>query len=90
MPKCAKSLLVGQCDELGETRGSISPLLHNGEQVGVALRTREHVNPIYVSIGHRISLASAAEVVLQCCLRHRLPEPTRLADILVARQKAAR
>ncbi len=87
---CAKSLLVGNHDELGETRGSISPLMQNGEQVGVALRTRENVNPVYVSIGHRIALASAIDVVLQCCLRYRLPEPTRLADILVARERETR
>ena len=86
---CAKSLLVGEYDELGETRGSTSPLVHNGERVGVTLRTRDGVNPVYVSAGHRITLASAVDVVLQCCLRYRLPEPTRLADILVAREKEA-
>lgn len=82
---CAKSLLVGTHDELGEMRGSTSPLMHNGEQVGVALRTRDSVNPVYVSVGHRIALASAVDVVLQCSLRYRLPEPIRLADMLVAR-----
>jgi len=61
--------------------------MHNGECVGIAVRTRDDVKPIYVSIGHRLSLAAAVNISLACCGGYRLPEPTRLADKLVARQR---
>lgn len=78
----AKSRLVGSHDEPGPARGSRTPLLHDGEVVGAVLRTRTGVRPLYVSIGHRLSLEAAVEWVLACALRFRLPEPTRLADRL--------
>ncbi|WP_316975669.1 deoxyribonuclease V [Shumkonia mesophila] len=78
----AKSRLCGEHDEPGSARGSRTPLLHRGEVIGVVLRTRTGVRPLYVSIGHRISLEAAVEWVLACAPRFRLPEPTRLADKL--------
>ena len=83
----AKSLLVGKFENLGETRGSIAPLIHRNEQVGVALRTKDKVQPVYVSIGHRISLKTATNFVLQCAPKYRLPETTRLADKLASYRK---
>jgi len=83
----AKSLLVGKFENLGETRGSIAPLVHRSEQVGVALRTKDKVQPVYVSIGHRISLKTATDFVLQCAPKYRLPETTRLADKLASYRK---
>ncbi|MGI9035507.1 MAG: deoxyribonuclease V [Pyrinomonadaceae bacterium] len=76
----AKSLLVGKFENLGETRGSISPLIYRNEQVGVALRTKGKVQPVFVSIGYKISLKTAIEYVLKCAPKYRLPETTRLAD----------
>lgn len=78
----AKSRLCGTHDEPGPARGARTPLLHRGEVVGTVLRTRTGVRPLYVSIGHRISLEAAVEWVLACAPRYRLPEPTRLADKL--------
>ena len=78
----AKSRLIGTHDEPGPDRGSRTPLLHGGEVVGTVLRTRTGVRPLYVSIGHRLSLEAAVEWVLACAPRFRLPEPTRLADKL--------
>jgi deoxyribonuclease V len=75
----AKSVLIGKFDELDEERGSWKPLIDNGEIVGIVLRSRVKVKPIYVSIGHRISLDSAREIVLQCCKKFKLPEPIRKA-----------
>ncbi len=83
----AKSLLVGKFENLGETRGSTAPLMHRGEQVGVVLRTKDKVQPVYVSIGHRISLKTATGFVLQCAPKYRLPETTRLADKLASYRK---
>jgi deoxyribonuclease V len=55
-----------------------------GEVVGAALRTHSGVKPIYVSIGHRISLETAIELVLRCTSKYRLPEPTRQAHHLAS------
>lgn len=78
----AKSRLCGEHDEPGPARGARTPLLHRGEVVGTVLRTRTGVRPLYVSVGHRMSLEAALEWVLACAPRFRLPEPTRLADRL--------
>lgn len=61
-------------------RGATSPLVLDGEQVGVALRTRDGVKPVFVSVGHRIDLAAACSFVLALANTFRLPETTRLAD----------
>jgi deoxyribonuclease V len=78
----AKSRLTGMHDEPGCERGAWTPLLDDGELIGACLRTRSGARPIYVSIGHRVSLETAIRFVLQCTTRYRLPEPTRLADQL--------
>jgi deoxyribonuclease V len=76
---CAKSLLVGRHEEPGLQKGSVADLVHRGEVVGRVVRTRERVSPVYVSVGNGIDLSSAVELVLACCTRYRLPEPTRQA-----------
>ena len=78
---CAKSILCGEHQSLGEEAGSQAKLLDNGELIGAALRTKSGVKPIYVSVGHRINLVSALEWVMKCCRGYRLPEPTRLAHL---------
>jgi deoxyribonuclease V len=77
---CAKSLLVGQYEEPGRERGAMSPLLFEGERVGMVLRTRDNVKPIFVTQGHRVSLESAVLLVNQCLDGFRIPKPTREAD----------
>ena len=83
----AKSLLVGKYGALGETRGSIAPLIHRNEQVGVVLRTKDKIQPVYVSVGHKISIETAVDYVLQCTPKYRLPETTRLADKMASYRK---
>jgi deoxyribonuclease V len=78
----AKSRLIGEHAEPGRLRGDCTPLTHGGETIGAVLRTREGVRPLYVSVGHRISLEVAAAWVLRLCTRYRLPEPIRVADRL--------
>jgi len=82
---CAKSILVGRYGELGLEAGSQSPLVDRGEQVGVALRTKSKVSPVYVSPGHLIDLDSAVNLVLRSTGKYRQPEPTRQAHLLVNR-----
>jgi deoxyribonuclease V len=77
---CAKSILVGEAEEPGARAGSTSPLVDHGETVGMALRTRDRVRPIYVTVGHRVALESAVRIVCQCTDGFRIPKPTREAD----------
>jgi deoxyribonuclease V len=78
---CAKSILCGQHQPVGEDAGSNAELLDNGELIGAALRTKSKVRPIYVSVGHKINLVLALQLVMKCCRGYRLPEPTRLAHL---------
>jgi deoxyribonuclease V len=84
---CAKSRLLGTFDEPGPAAGDASPLTHAGEQVGLVLRTKPRTNPVFVSVGHRVDLPSAVAVLQACLTKYRIPEPTRLADIEVAKVK---
>lgn len=79
---CAKSRLVGDHEEPGIERGSWAPLVDAGETVGAVVRTRTGVRPVYVSVGHRVSLPTAIELTLRLTPRYRLPETTRWADRL--------
>ena len=75
----AKSRLCGEYEEPGPARGDASPLMVGEEQIGWVLRSRERVKPLFVSPGHRVSMASCRELVMQCVTRYRLPETTRWA-----------
>jgi len=78
---CAKSLLCGQHEEPDAEPGDYAEVVDRGETIGVALRTRLGVKPVYVSIGHKVDLETAIYWVLECCRGYRLPEPTRLAHL---------
>jgi len=78
---CAKSILLGNHKPLGEKVGSYAELVDSEQVIGAALRTKLGTKPVYVSIGHKISLNSAIKWVLNCCRGYRLPEPTRLAHL---------
>jgi deoxyribonuclease V len=78
----AKSRLCGEHGPLPTEAGARVPLTDAGEVIGLVLRTRTDVAPLYVSSGHLISLESAAHWTLRLCRGHRLPEPARLADRL--------
>lgn len=77
---CAKSRLCGEHAEPGLKAGSWEPLMDGEAVIGAAVRTKDATNVVYVSVGHRICLESAIRLVLRCCTRYRIPEPTRLAD----------
>lgn len=78
----AKSLLTGRHDEVGVTKGSHTPLRAGQEIIGAVVRSRDGVNPLYVSVGHRLTLTEAIDITLACTIRYRLPEPTRQAHLL--------
>ncbi len=82
---CAKTKLVGEHKEVGPRKGQYQSLYYRKERVGVALRTRTGVKPIYVSPGHLADIPSSVRLVLRCCNSYRIPEPIRQAHLLANR-----
>jgi deoxyribonuclease V len=80
----AKSRLCGEYRTPGSRKGNRARLMLDGEQVGLVLRTRDHVRPLFVSVGHRVTLNDARRWTLRACRGVRLPEPTRRADRYVS------
>jgi deoxyribonuclease V len=76
---CAKSRLIGTHDEPGNDPGDWVPLYDGEETIGAVVRSRVRVKPLYISIGHRVDLATAIDLVLRCTRGYRLPETTRYA-----------
>jgi deoxyribonuclease V len=89
---CAKSILVGRHGPLADEQGASADLIDRGEVVGVAVRLRAHVSPVYVSIGHLMDLPTAVAIVTSMGSGYREPETTRRAHRLVneMRRQAAR
>lgn len=80
---CAKSLLTGKFETLPEAAGSESLIYDRDEVIGAALRTKNKVNPVFISPGHRINLKQSLAIIKQCVNGYRIPEPTRKAHLLV-------
>jgi deoxyribonuclease V len=78
---CAKSRLIGTHEEPSKEKGAYTYLYDKAEVIGVVLRTRTNISPVYVSIGHKISLPTTVELVLKCTTKFRIPEPLRTAHI---------
>lgn len=78
----AKKRFVGTYDEPGLEKGARSVLMHHDEVIGTVLRTRTRVKPVFVSVGHRITLEEATALTEQAATRTKLPEPNRLAHRL--------
>jgi deoxyribonuclease V len=88
---CAKSVLYGRFEEPAPGKGAYTPMIaDDGEIIGAAVRTRDRVKPVYVSVGNRIDLKTAVEIVLKCATRYRIPEPLRAAHRLSVGKEAVR
>jgi len=86
----AKKVLTGHSAmQLHQVRGAFVPLRDGREQIGWLLRSKVGCLPLVISPGHRVAMASAAELVMRFVARYRLPEPTRLADRLASRRGLA-
>jgi deoxyribonuclease V len=82
---CAKSPLFGRYEEPGPNRGDKAPLTDpKGRMIGSVVRTRDRTKPLYVSVGHLVSLRKAVSIVLSCTGRFRIPEPLRAAHRLAS------
>ena len=79
----AKKVLVGSFNKMKKERGNHSTLVDGEEEIGLALHTKDSVNPIFISVGHKSDLHSSMDIVLSCATKYRTPEPTRQADIIV-------
>jgi deoxyribonuclease V len=80
---CAKSRLIGHFGTLPRQAGSAVPLTQDDQQLGMVVRTKTGVQPVYVSPGHLIDIVSSVDLVLRCCRGYRIPEPTRQAHLHV-------
>lgn len=76
---CGKTLLIGKYIEPPNQRGAYTDLIHRGQHIGVILRTRINVKPVYISVGHLIDLPTCIELIMRCTTSYRLPEPIRMA-----------
>jgi deoxyribonuclease V len=85
---CAKSMLIGEFKAPKRTAGAWSDLIDKGEVIGRVVRTKTGVNPLFVSVGHKIDLDSAVRLTLAACRGYRLPEPTRRAHLYVNELRA--
>jgi len=81
-----ETILIGEHGRVAAAKGRWTPLTDGGEVIGAVLRTRTGVKPLFVSIGHRVSLETAVQYVMACDTRYRLPETTRWAHHLASAQ----
>jgi deoxyribonuclease V len=86
---CAKSRLVGEHRPVGRERGRRARLWYEGRIVGSVVRTRDAVQPVYVSPGHLSDIQTSVRLVLRCCRGYRLPETTRAAHRFVNEVRSA-
>ena len=75
----AKNRLCGEAEMPPDERGAYTLLKDNGETIGAVVRTRTGVEPVYVSVGHKISLEVSIRITLETARNYRLPEPIRAA-----------
>jgi len=80
---CAKSRLVGKFEAPDNVSLASSPMFHNDEEIGAALRTKKNCKPIFVSPGHLINTPHSLDIIKTCVGKYRVPAPTRLAHLLV-------
>jgi deoxyribonuclease V len=76
---CAKTRLTGKHEEPDLNAGYYTDLWDKDEFIGAVLRTKDNCRPLYISVGHKIELPTALDLVLECGRGYRLPEPTRRA-----------
>ncbi len=82
----AKSLLCGRVEQVGEN--GWAPLIERGEVIGAEVVTKSGTKPVYVSIGHKVSLERAIKLVMDCKGKYRIPEPIRRAHMLAGEEKS--
>lgn len=85
---CGKTRHVGEFGSLDNERGAITALCDGNEVIGKVVRTQDGVKPLFVSIGHRVSLETAVDWILKLSSKFRQPEPIRRANEVVCQMRA--
>jgi deoxyribonuclease V len=83
---CAKSRLCGEHEEVGIGIGESQDMRDRGEVIGRVIRTKAACKPLYISVGHMISLETSVDWVLKLSKGYRLPEPVRQAHLAAGRK----
>lgn len=86
---CGKTRLCGRFEILPEEKGAMAPLVDGGETIGMAVRTRTRMNPMFISPGHLADIPTSVEFVMRCTEKYRLPEPIRMAHKAAGEFEAA-
>ena len=79
----AKNRLIGE----NKTVAGKTLLVQNGQVIGSVVTTKERVRPVYVSVGHLVSLGTAVEITKHCACNSRIPEPILQAHKIAAEEK---
>jgi len=79
----AKNILIGEVKQVGQE----TFLIDEGETVGAVIPSFGSVKPVYVSIGHMVSLKTAVEVVKHCLRSSRIPEPINTAHMAASKER---
>ena len=79
---CAQRALYGKYKMPGNSKGLYSEILNNNDVIGVCLRTKENIKPVFISHGHKIDLKTAVDIIIKCTIKYKMPEPVRAAHIL--------
>ncbi|MFQ6095136.1 MAG: endonuclease V [Candidatus Bathyarchaeia archaeon] len=83
----ARTRLCGDYEREPETVGEWVPLTYDARTVGAVLLSKRGCRPIFVSVGHMITLESAVKIVKHFLTVHKFPEPLRLSHVLANRVK---
>jgi len=84
---CARKILAGTHQPVGESKGYSQPIYLRGKEVGLAYRSKDKVKPIFISPGYKCDLAFAREIIVKCLRGYRLPEPLRMAHLFANKYK---
>jgi deoxyribonuclease V len=82
----AKSRLFGENEEYS-SKENVAFLKHKGTIVGAAVTTKQGCKPVYISVGHMVSLETAIKIVKHCARNNRVPQPTLKAHKIAAVEK---
>lgn len=85
----AKKKLVGKYSQPNTTKGSSTEVFDGEEKIGYALRSKDNIKPIFVSPGNLCDMETALGITLSTLHKHKLPEPTRIADMYSKKLKHA-
>ena len=81
----AKSLLCGSVEAFNNRRWA--SIIDGEEVIGAAVVSKVGRKPIYVSVGHQVSLKRSIKIVMQSTQAYRIPEPIRRAHIIANEEK---